>query len=788
MCELFLWPTAHHPSDHAQPEGDQPWDCNRWQWEVIALGLTATAQATTNDWIAANGKWESATNWSLGTAPSISDSADRIINGGSHTVTIDGITTNTPSTLTISNFIVGGFNTLSLFFAGTSTPLVVRNDFSISSFGASVVISNSALRVDGVSGGGFAVDGSLTLNGGSIIVTNPQAIIGNTGTGSMTILSGTVLATRVALAASGFSRGTLTMNGGTLISTNLLIGVSSNGLGAVKVAGGGSLYVTNAAHNAVTEARYGSLVLTGGVFTTDSLLITNPSGSFVNNGGTFTITGQAQVDQGTQTVASGITQVSSNFFVGSTANSTGTVNVTGGTLVVTNGVFGVGNSGTLTNGSGVGRVTVSNGTLVASTILLGSSAGGQGDLTLANGGLVQSAGTNPVLVCNDFGQLGGNLAWSSGTMYCGYVHPGAYTLANGTASCQDMYVGYDNAGTMTIAGGAMDISSRLTIGYLGSPVVATGTVSITGGQVTVNGDSYIGNDGVGQLSISGGAVMAATKVIVGNGSNPGILTVAAGGAMTALSSLTIGDCGAGHVGVVTITGGNLFVTNAAHNATLDVRNGTLTLNSGLLQVDRFVMTNSCASFVHSGGLLQYNQAVLDPARDADGDGIPNGWEQSHGLDPLNAADAGADNDGDGLSNLREYQLGTDPSDASSPYRITAIAREGNNVRVTWTTVGGTTNVVQVSPGVAGGNYTNNFSDLSAQLFILGSTVTSTNYLDLNGATNSPSRYYRIRSYRNEWVLFFALGGEVPGGGFFILGGDWWVFFGFNKGVAVGEEL
>jgi hypothetical protein len=53
-------------------------------------------------------------------------------------------------------------------------------------------------------------------------------------------------------------------------------------------------------------------------------------------------------------------------------------------------------------------------------------------------------------------------------------------------------------------------------------------------------------------------------------------------------------------------------------------------------------------------------------------------------------------------------------------------------------------VVQVSPGAAGGSYTNNFSDLSPQLFILGAGVTSTNYLDTNGAINSPSRYYRVR--------------------------------------------
>ncbi len=43
--------------------------------------------------------------------------------------------------------------------------------------------------------------------------------------------------------------------------------------------------------------------------------------------------------------------------------------------------------------------------------------------------------------------------------------------------------------------------------------------------------------------------------------------------------------------------------------------------------------------------------------DRDGDGIPNRWESSHGMDPLRAADARADFDRDGLVNVREYRLG-----------------------------------------------------------------------------------------------------------------------------------
>jgi hypothetical protein len=266
---------------------------------------------------------------------------------------------------------------------------------------------------------------------------------------------------------------------------------------------------------------------------------------------------------------------------------------------------------------------------------------------------------------------------------------------------------------------------------------------MTGGQLTVlNNYTIIGNSGVGQMKISNGT-MTAASVIVGNSSNPGSLTVA-GGTMTVLSDMTLGDCGGGMMGFVTITGGNLFVTNAAHNATLDVRSGTFIMTGGALVVDRLVMTNACGLFQRNGGTLQYSQLLLDPNLSAVGDGIPNSWKQKYGLDPFDPNLGNEDSDGDGLSNLREYQLGTDPSNASSPFRITAIAREGNDVKITWTTVGGMTNIVQVTPGTANGSYTNNFSDLSPQLVISGSAVTSTNYFDVGGATNSPARYYRVR--------------------------------------------
>ena len=59
----------------------------------------------------------------------------------------------------------------------------------------------------------------------------------------------------------------------------------------------------------------------------------------------------------------------------------------------------------------------------------------------------------------------------------------------------------------------------------------------------------------------------------------------------------------------------------------------------------------------------------DPKRaDTDGDGMDDGWEVAHGLNPL-VNDANLDTDGDGFSNLVEHKAGTDPQSAGSTPKV-----------------------------------------------------------------------------------------------------------------------
>jgi hypothetical protein len=64
------------------------------------------------------------------------------------------------------------------------------------------------------------------------------------------------------------------------------------------------------------------------------------------------------------------------------------------------------------------------------------------------------------------------------------------------------------------------------------------------------------------------------------------------------------------------------------------------------------------------GLTAWEERELgtsDQNADTDGDGMPDWWEYTYGLNPL-VSDAVADLDGDGRTNLQEYQAGTDPTD------------------------------------------------------------------------------------------------------------------------------
>jgi fibronectin-binding autotransporter adhesin len=99
-----------------------------------------------------------------------------------------------------------------------------------------------------------------------------------------------------------------------------------------------------------------------------------------------------------------------------------------------------------------------------------------------------------------------------------------------------------------------------------------------------------------------------------------------------------------------------------------------------------------------------------------------------------------DFDGDGMSNSNEFLAGTNPTNSVSALRIISVTPASDDIAITWQTAGGRTNRAQATTG----EYNTNFVDIGPPIIVTGSGDVTTNWTDTGGATNVPSRYYRIR--------------------------------------------
>jgi len=640
-----------------------------------ALIPTASAQ-TTNVWAnpsrGTQFKWETASEWSLAVPPSQAQALVMITNnfagGGiqARTVSIDATTVLSNAIngcMTISNLTLFSPSTTlknEVFMNNTGSASLQIIDTLYITEGGALVITNSALTFPNSEApdSQFQVDGSVVLEGGTISVN-----------GSYSAFNEIV---------GAFSSGTLTVAGGldNVPNSGLVIGDSPGSTGTVWITGG-TLSMGDA--NYVGYSGVGSLIQSNGAVSAAGESLGAASGG----------QGLLAIAGGTNTVGYyGLVLGSVSFFSG----GAGTVWLTGGSLLSTNpgGIY-----------IGFGSLTQSNGTLAASTETVGEGflsifgpLGGDGTLTMAGGThAVGFGGLTVATVAGSAGTVwvtGGELLATSFSNIIGADGVGSLVQSNGDV---DMifseYVGYDAGadGTLIIAGGTHTVEDgELTVG---NSAASTGAVWVTGGQLSSD-SAAIGLAGVGQMTVSNGNWQAEDVSVGATNGGQGTLTVA-GGMSVVSDNLTIGTADCTGTGTALVTGGRLFVTNAAHNAVLDLESGALTLSGGTLVVDVLVKTNPCAAFQQTGGTLVVG-------------GVTN----------------------------------TIPS-----FQITGITPEGNNIQITWESTGGHTNAIQATNGGLTGSYNTNFSDLAS--FILGGSGQVTNtYIDPGGATNTPARYYRVR--------------------------------------------
>jgi autotransporter-associated beta strand protein/T5SS/PEP-CTERM-associated repeat protein len=287
------------------------------------------------------------------------------------------------------------------------------------------------------------------------------------------------------------------------------------------------------------------------------------AGTAGTNGGAWMFVGQDQ-SAGTYNLAN--TSSPAGGITGF-AQGAGSLNATGNLLV---GAFDANRTGTV-------RVNT-NGTLaVSNELFIGDGTNSVGTFLLESATMTVN---NKIFVGNNQGI--GTLIMSGGSL----------TKTGG----DETFVGRDNGGTGTITqtGGSVTLNHNL---YLGQNSGSNGTYNISGNALlNIGRDFAVGREsGTGTLHMTGGTIIKTgdEKFIVGHNNATGTV-VQTGGTISANNELYIGNENAGASGTYTLSGtGALHVSNEVvvgregGTGTLNVHGGTITTTAnGNLYIGR----------------------------------------------------------------------------------------------------------------------------------------------------------------------------------------------------------
>ncbi|MBC8095424.1 MAG: hypothetical protein H7Y43_06405, partial [Akkermansiaceae bacterium] len=100
-------------------------------------------------------------------------------------------------------------------------------------------------------------------------------------------------------------------------------------------------------------------------------------------------------------------------------------------------------------------------------------------------------------------------------------------------------------------------------------------------------------------------------LFVGDADGNNRLFVNNGGTVTSGSSLVLGDDATSQGNLLSVANSTVAVTNASGTGTLDVRNGKVDFNGGVITADRLLMTNETGSFTFNNGTLITRSATIN---------------------------------------------------------------------------------------------------------------------------------------------------------------------------------
>jgi outer membrane autotransporter protein len=494
----------------------------------------------------------------------------------------DGSTDAKPVLIAAANTLASGTNLTIDTIAGSGGEFRNEGDNTIATLnddaGATTTLNGGTLTITGggTVAGVVAGSGNLTVNGGTLALSNTA----NTAGGTLTVSTGTLVlgswggsvnnSSVVDLQSTAAVSGTFTNSGTITNSTNGAFGLTgldefvSNG---TINAGSGSLNVSAA--NVTFQNGYtssGTVTFTGSGTLTEERTAGNAPAYSGDYGSTNLATNAAGVF-----ATSGSVTTTGNF----TQNSSETVTIAAGDTLT---------AGTITVNAGSGGISVGAGSTLAGT---GNTLNNAAFIAVAAGGSVTDAGAVNNLAAGTITFAdGGTLAADTDVSGDEGISNAGTLNINGTSTVTASTGGsgiFSNTGTTTVAAGA-----TLSVAGIG----ATGLTNASGGLLTLNGAL------TGNLSALAGSTtnVASTGSVSGTTTNAGTLSSGGTltGAVTNTGALTLsgGSLGAtldnAGTGTVNVTGSTSVtgnVTNTSASATAVTVAAGMTLTTPLLDND-----------------------------------------------------------------------------------------------------------------------------------------------------------------------------------------------------------
>jgi len=374
----------------------------------------------------------------------------------------------------------------------------------------------------------------------------------------------------------------------------------------------------------------------------DSYLYINNAGSYNLGSNGILIKGPGEVKIGTDGYgyfiqSGGEFQFSGAMYLGDDPTGVGTYTMTGGSIVA--GPDGPGGI-VLGEWGGTGQFLQSGGAVNIETLTLARQAGATGNYLLSDGSLTANTQFIGAVASGTFTQSGGTN--TTGTLYVGSSRgaegevnalqgTGTYTLT-GSAYLDvtgNLYVGDGGAGTVNHASGLVFVGGDLIVGkvvsYKDSTASGTGTYNLSGGTLSVTGNTVVGLDAnsYGTFNQSGGTHEVEKTLFVDSvAASKGVYNLS-GGALNTKNTI-VGSFGDGEfnqgAGVTSgLTGGaddggihtvaaDLVIGQGAYST------GTYNLSGGTLSVTGNTYVgldaNSYGTFNQSGGTHNAEEVLV----------------------------------------------------------------------------------------------------------------------------------------------------------------------------------